>query len=287
MKRLVISLLISWPLFYGVAHGQTAPVVWSCQTNCSATSNTYNDGAFRALIPKPVYVAATTGTNTNCAVNWWNTSGAVRWRLTSTIAGNSCVSIRTGNVESFAAASTLWPATPPPPPVDCVVGEWSDWTAGEWGQCRNRTQSRVETRSRVVVTPASNGGNQCPVLTETRTASQPCSLSPPCFPESKADVDNHVAWEPLTLANWTLKYQAKAVWFCESPDGPRKQKWVFGLDAVATNARKKLDGLLNWDDVRDACEASCEAYEDLPEALRTELDAYAAGVTVEQTGTLP
>lgn len=288
MKRFIIAVIIGWPLFYGVAHAQAVPQVWSCASNCSATSNTYNDGAWRVASPAPAYVAATNGTNTQCQTNWWNRVGTVRWRRPADLAANHCVAIRTGSVESFVPASTFaWPPTtePPPPPVDCVVGEWSPYVAGEWGQCRNRTQSRTETRSRVVLTPASNGGQACPALTETREVSQACSLSPPCFPESKADVDAHVAWEPLSLANWTVKYQAKAVWFCASPAGPVRQAWVFGLDTVTRNARKKLDGVLNWNDVRDLCEAECEALPAGP--LRDELEAYANGLTVEVLGTLP
>lgn len=173
MKKILFALIL---MSAGAAFAQTPPVVWSCLSNCSATSNTYNDGAFRALTPIPTYVAATTGTNTNCSVNWWNTSGAVRWRLTSTLAGNSCVSIRTGNVESFASASSLWPAAPPPTPVNCVVSEWGDWIPGSWGVCSNGQHSRTEMRVRTVTTQPANGGAACPVLNETRTVTESCQV---------------------------------------------------------------------------------------------------------------
>lgn len=46
-----------------------------------------------------------------------------------------------------------------PQPVDCVVSEW-----GPWSEC----VEGVQTRTRTVVTPASNGGDPCPPLTETQ-----------------------------------------------------------------------------------------------------------------------
>lgn len=50
----------------------------------------------------------------------------------------------------------------PPAPVDCVVGEW-----GEWSECIDG----VQTRTRTVTTPPSNGGAACPPLEETRECS--------------------------------------------------------------------------------------------------------------------
>lgn len=164
----------------GIAKAQTAtdPQVWSCLTNCSATSNTYSDGAWRLASTRPAYVAATTGTNTNCATNWWNTSGAIRWRRIQDVQPTHCVAARrTASEDVFLSASVLWPATQPP--VDCAVSPWSDWVAGEWGQCANGTRSRTETRTRTVTTQPANGGAACPALTETRTVSEPCTPPAP------------------------------------------------------------------------------------------------------------
>lgn len=68
---------------------------------------------------------------------------------------------------------------PPPVPVDCVVSAWDPWVPGAWGACTNGQQTRTETRQRLIVTPASNGGQSCPALTETRTISQACTVTPP------------------------------------------------------------------------------------------------------------
>lgn len=74
----------------------------------------------------------------------------------------------------------VWSANPPPPaPVDCAVSAWSDWTAGAWSACSAGSQSRTETRTRTITTQPANGGAACPVLSETRTATQACSEPPP------------------------------------------------------------------------------------------------------------
>lgn len=70
-------------------------------------------------------------------------------------------------------------ADPPPSPVDCAVSDWSAWSAGAWSACSAGTQSRTETRTRSIVTQPANGGAACPVLGETRTVTQPCTVTPP------------------------------------------------------------------------------------------------------------
>ncbi|MEQ1726773.1 MAG: hypothetical protein ABL982_00215 [Vicinamibacterales bacterium] len=67
--------------------------------------------------------------------------------------------------------------TAAPVPTDAVVSAWSAWTGGAWSTCSASQQARTETRTRTVVTPASNGG-QTPALSETRTASQTCVMPP-------------------------------------------------------------------------------------------------------------
>lgn len=61
-------------------------------------------------------------------------------------------------------------------PVNCTVSAWSAWTAGAWSTCSGGQQSRTETRTRTVTTQPTNGGTACPVLTETRTVTQACSV---------------------------------------------------------------------------------------------------------------
>jgi hypothetical protein len=70
--------------------------------------------------------------------------------------------------------------TTTPPPVNCVVSSFGPWLPlGEWSACVAGQQSRPEQHMRTVVTPASNGGQACPVLVETRTETQPCTVTPP------------------------------------------------------------------------------------------------------------
>jgi hypothetical protein len=71
--------------------------------------------------------------------------------------------------------------TPPTsPPVNCVVSDWSAWNSNEpWSICSAGQQSRMETRTRTVLTPPANGGAACGVLTETRLVTQACIVPPP------------------------------------------------------------------------------------------------------------
>lgn len=67
---------------------------------------------------------------------------------------------------------------PEPAPVDCVVGDWTQWIGGQWSVCVDGTQSRTETRTRSIVTPAQHGGAACPALIETRTVTRDCTVVP-------------------------------------------------------------------------------------------------------------
>lgn len=72
----------------------------------------------------------------------------------------------------------------PPPPVDCVVSDWSAWIAtSEWAPtvCTTGTQTRNEKRTRTIVTQPANGGAACPALEETRIVTQTCTV--PCTPK--------------------------------------------------------------------------------------------------------
>jgi hypothetical protein len=66
-----------------------------------------------------------------------------------------------GLLEAGVECSTIEPCETP---VDCVVSEWSDWSACSGG---------IQTRTRTIITPASGGGIPCPVLEETRTCETP------------------------------------------------------------------------------------------------------------------
>ena len=59
-----------------------------------------------------------------------------------------------------------------PPPQDCVVSDWS------WGECSVACGGGTQLGTRTVTTPASNGGEPCPELSESRSCNtQAC---PPC-----------------------------------------------------------------------------------------------------------
>lgn len=76
------------------------------------------------------------------------------------------------------------PAEPPAgmcaqPTVDCAVDAWVAWTGGAWSACSSGTQTRTESRTRKITTQPANGGAACPTLTETRTATQACTIPDP------------------------------------------------------------------------------------------------------------
>lgn len=100
---------------------------------------------------------------------------------TTTIAANgSATSTTTTRPASRACTTTT--------PVNCVVSAFTLTSATAWGSCVNGTQTRSETWTRTVITPASNGGTSCPALSEIRTGSQSCTVTPPPPPPTGADI---------------------------------------------------------------------------------------------------
>jgi hypothetical protein len=118
-----------------------------------------------------------------------------------------------GRVYVFQMAAGTPPPPPPPPPppadpVDAVVSDWSAWMGGDWSACSSGTQTRTETRTRTVLTPAQNGG-ATPALSETRTASQVCTVPPPppadlTHLDLKAILDRIEAALALEIQTWRV-----------------------------------------------------------------------------------
>lgn len=90
--------------------------------------------------------------------------------------------------------------TPTPTPVDCVVSAWSVWSA--WTSNGDGTESR--TRTRTVVTPASNGGAVCPPLSETETRPITAQLSAPTITNKACEVQLTIS-KP-TGSGWKVQY---------------------------------------------------------------------------------
>jgi hypothetical protein len=119
----------------------------------------------------------------NCVVNDWsswstcsaNCGGGTQTRTRNVITpaqngGNSCPVLsetQPCNTEQCVIQS---------PPVNCLVGDWSSWS-----MCSANCGGGTQTRRRNIITPAQNGGNSCPVLSET----QPCNTQQCATPEKQ------------------------------------------------------------------------------------------------------
>lgn len=55
-------------------------------------------------------------------------------------------------------------------PVNCIVGEWSDWS-----DCSEKCNEGIQKRNRKVSTASKNGGEACPSLEETKACYKKCS----------------------------------------------------------------------------------------------------------------
>lgn len=87
----------------------------------------------------------------------------------------SCIETRR-SVVTFTANP---PPPPPPAPVDCVVSEWGAWVQGTPSACVAGSQTRVDNRTRTIVTQPANGGAACPSLSESVTQTLTCTVTPP------------------------------------------------------------------------------------------------------------
>lgn len=70
--------------------------------------------------------------------------------------------------------ATVTPDPMAPPPVNCVVSDWSAWSDPVWSTCAGGQQTRTLEHTRTVVTQAANGGTVCPELRETRSEVRIC-----------------------------------------------------------------------------------------------------------------
>jgi hypothetical protein len=77
--------------------------------------------------------------------------------------------------------------------VNCVVSAWTFQSATAWSACLNNEQTRTETWERSILTAPANGGTACPALTETRMATQACTMTTP--PPPPASLLFQSGWE--------------------------------------------------------------------------------------------
>lgn len=105
--------------------------------------------------------------------------------------------------------TVIWtaPVTMPPVGVDCVTGDW-----GEWSACSKNCGGGTQTRNRAAITQPNAGGKACDNLVETR----PCNTEPcPDCAFSWAPFGQCVTKDPATGAG---KKQSQLL--VSSPSGP-------------------------------------------------------------------
>lgn len=113
------------------------------------------------------------GSNQSAVATRTNYADCVAFVASRQVAVGATVKFR---IEESLTAKGV--SDPPPPPVDCVISEFS-CVEGTWGACVDGSRSRVDQCTATIVTPPANGGAACPPLTESRTVTEPCSSTPP------------------------------------------------------------------------------------------------------------
>lgn len=112
------------------------------------------------------------------------------WYLGSLGVGSTAfagVSVDVLELDPFGqtARVRVTPVATEPPPVDCVLSDWSEWAYSDWSAWAvvgdHEARTRLATRTRAVLTEPSNGGQACGTLTEsvTDTETRPLPLPAP------------------------------------------------------------------------------------------------------------
>lgn len=179
----------------------TLPTVTTCGTNGlqtytrSVTTQRSDDGAICNAQTKTESCAGPLcPPPTNCVLGEWTQFSAcdavacgtqgqkTRTRIVVTPPANNgttCASLV--DTESCTATPCpVIPAVPVIPPVNCLVSAWSAYSSCDALSCG---KDGIQTSTRTVITPATNGGAQCPELLQK----QHCKANACQAPESSVD----------------------------------------------------------------------------------------------------
>ena len=142
-----------------------------------------------------------------------------------------------------SSPTVIWtaPVTMPPVGVDCVMGDF-----GEWSACSQNCGGGTQTRNRQIITPSNAGGKACGDTVETR----PCNTNPcPDCAFTWAPFGQCVTQSPSTGAG---KKQAQLI--VSSPSGPG--------GAVCPDPNSNIQDCVNcvfnpWDPVGELSAQTC------------------------------
>lgn len=143
-----------------------------------------------------------------------------------------CVRVDGPNGTFSLSCAPETPPTPPPAPVNCA-GTWSPWAPvpgppGEWSACQQDTggqwrQSRQESRSFAVTTPAANGGTACPASPEAREFVQSCTPPAPQPPPTSSAIWPARVVDPTVLGTCSADEHDRSL--ADGGDGFRYYTW--------------------------------------------------------------
>ncbi len=136
----------------------------------------------------------------------------------------------------------LEPSCEPEEPIDCEVSAWS-----EWSECSEECGGGIRTRTRTVITPPENGGQECGALKETQACNeQPCPPEAAAWQMKQRDMHNTGRADytvPVERSNDT--FFNTFLWQTQSPGALSSTSMVF-FDRVGPDGKDVVAGGYHW-----------------------------------------
>lgn len=152
---------------------------WMIQTMTTGTSTGTTTGTTKGTnaTTNNNTTSNSQATNSDCTVSDFSASGVCSATACGTTGTQSTVRTVLNPAVGTGAACPVLTGTqackaPACAAVDCAVGAWAPYPGCLATDCGQQAPTQTTTRS--IITPASNGGADCPTLTQSRTCPTPC-----------------------------------------------------------------------------------------------------------------